>query len=129
MREAVRVITEKVDAFRQDYIKAKARISVLKASPTQDTEAELSYLENYVQCIDDMVEAFPETQREVVKLSILGDLPLTKVALEIGYHYTWALELRHRAVQTIEEVLDPEKVISSSLGKQIEQVLKEHAQK
>lgn len=129
MKEAVRVITKKVNAFRQDYIKAKARISVLKASPTQDTEAELSYLENYVHCIDDMVEVFPETQREVVKLSILGDLPLTKVALEIGYHYTWALELRHRAVQTLEEVLDPNQVISSELGKQLEDVLKTHAQK
>lgn len=116
MAENKRVISTKVKRFREDYIRARARLVLLKGKPEaeQDKE-EISELQNFVNAVDAMVEVFPEAQRMIVRLSILDDLPVTKVAIDVGYHYTWVLELRDRAVKTIEQVLNGD-IILSELG-------------
>lgn len=116
MQENKRVISAKVRRFRDDYIRARARILLLKGKKeTAERLEEIARLEKYVSAIDAMVEVFPEAQRKIVRESVLDDLPITKVALDVGYHYTWALELRDRAVRTFEEVLDGN-IILSELG-------------
>ena len=116
MQENKRVISTKVKHFRDDYVRARARILLLKGKEETDGRLkEIAQLEKYVNAIDSMVEVFPEAQRKIVRESVLDDLPITKVALDVGYHYTWALELRDRAVRTIEEVLEGD-IITSELG-------------
>ena len=116
MVESKRVISAKVKRFREDYIRAQARLILLKGKPeTESSLKEIAELENFVNAVDAMVEVFPEAQRMIVRLSILDDLPVTKVAIDVGYHYTWVLELRDRAVKTIEQVLNGD-IILSELG-------------
>lgn len=116
MQESRRVISTKVKQFREDYIRARARVLLLKGqSVTEDQLAEITQLEQFIAAVDAMVEVFPEAQRKIIRLSILDDLPVTKVAIDVGYHYTWVLELRDRAVKTIEQVLNGD-IILSELG-------------
>ena len=116
MQESRRVISTKVKQFREDYIRARARVLLLKGQAvTEDQLAEITQLEQFIAAVDAMVEVFPEAQRKIVRLSILDDLPVTKVAIDVGYHYTWVLELRDRAVKTIEQVLNGD-IILSELG-------------
>lgn len=123
MQENKRVISTKVKHFRDDYVRARARILLLKGKEATDGRLkEIAQLEKYVNAIDSMVEVFPEAQRKIVRESVLDDLPITKVALDVGYHYTWALELRDRAVRTIEEVLEGD-IIISELGLKLKGVL------
>ena len=123
MQENKRVISTKVKHFRDDYVRARARLLLLKGKEeTADRLKEIAQLEKYVSAIDSMVEVFPEAQRKIVRESVLDDLPITKVALDVGYHYTWALELRDRAVRTIEEVLEGD-IIRSELGLKLKEAL------
>lgn len=116
MQESRRVISTKVKQFREDYIRARARVLLLKGQAvTEDQLAEITQLEQFIVAVDAMVEVFPEAQRKIIRLSILDDLPVTKVAIDVGYHYTWVLELRDRAVKTIEQVLNGD-IILSELG-------------
>lgn len=116
MQESRRVISTKVKQFREDYIRARARVLLLKGQAvTEDQLAEITQLEHFIAAVDAMVEVFPEAQRKIIRLSILDDLPVTKVAIDVGYHYTWVLELRDRAVKTIEQVLKGD-IILSELG-------------
>lgn len=116
MQESRRVISTKVKQFREDYVRARARVLLLKGQlVTQDELAEITQLEQFIAAVDAMVEVFPEAQRKIIRLSILDDLPVTKVAIDVGYHYTWVLELRDRAVKTIEQVLNGD-IILSELG-------------
>lgn len=116
MQESRRVISTKVKQFREDYIRARARVLLLKGQAvTEDQLAEITQLEQFIAAVDAMVEVFPEAQRKIIRLSILDDLPVTKVAIDVGYHYTWVLELRDRAVKTIEQVLNGD-IILSELG-------------
>lgn len=116
MQESRRVISTKVKQFREDYIRARARVLLLKGQlVTQDELAEITQLEQFIAAVEAMVEVFPEAQRKIIRLSILDDLPVTKVAIDVGYHYTWVLELRDRAVKTIEQVLNGD-IILSELG-------------
>ena len=116
MQESRRVISTKVKQFREDYIRARARVLLLKGQlVTQDELAEITQLEQFIAAVDAMVKVFPEAQRKIIRLSILDDLPVTKVAIDVGYHYTWVLELRDRAVKTIEQVLNGD-IILSELG-------------
>nr|DAI22217.1 MAG TPA: putative helix-turn-helix protein [Caudoviricetes sp.] len=123
MQESRRVISKKVKQFRDDYIRARARILLLQGKEeTSERLDEIAKLEKYVNAVNAMVEVFPEAQRRIVQDSILDDLPITKVALDVGYHYTWALELRDRAVRTFEEVLEGD-IILSELGLKMKGVL------
>lgn len=123
MQESRRVISKKVKQFRDDYIRARARILLLQGKEeTSERLDEIAKLEKYVNAVNAMVEVFPEAQRRIVQESILDDLPITKVALDVGYHYTWALELRDRAVHTFEEVLEGD-IILSELGLKMKGVL------
>lgn len=123
MQESRRVISKKVKQFRDDYIRARARILLLQGKEeTSERLDEIVKLEKYVNAVNAMVEVFPEAQRRIVQESILDDLPITKVALDVGYHYTWALELRDRAVRTFEEVLEGD-IILSELGLKMKGVL------
>lgn len=116
MQESRRVISTKVKQFREDYIRARARVLLLKGQAvTEDQLSEIVQLEQFIAAVDAMVEVFPEAQRKIIRLSILDDLPVTKVAIDVGYHYTWVLELRDRAVKTIEQVLNGD-IIFSELG-------------
>lgn len=116
MQESRRVLSTKVKQFREDYIRARARVLLLKGQDvTEDQLAEITQLEQFIAAVDAMVEVFPEAQRKIIRLSILDDLPVTKVAIDVGYHYTWVLELRDRAVKTIEQVLNGD-IILSELG-------------
>ena len=116
MQESRRVISTKVKQFREDYIRARARVLLLKGQAvTEDQLSEIVQLEQFIAAVDAMVEVFPEAQRKIIRLSILHDLPITKVAIDVGYHYTWVLELRDRAVKTIEQVLNGD-IILSELG-------------
>lgn len=127
MQESRRVISKKVKQFRDDYIRARARILLLQGKEeTSERLDEIAKLEKYVNAINAMVEVFPEAQRRIVQASILDDLPITKVALDVGYHYTWALELRDRAVRTFEEVLEGD-IILSELGLKMKGVLDDSA--
>lgn len=123
MQESRRVISKKVKQFRDDYIRARARILLLQGKEeTSERLDEIAKLEKYVNAVNAMVEVFPEAQRRIVQESILDDLPITKVALDVGYHYTWALELRDRAVRTFEEVIEGD-IILSELGLKMKGVL------
>ena len=116
MQESRRVISTKVKQFREDYIRARARVLLLKGQAvTEGQLAEITQLEQFIAAVDAMVEVFPEAQRKIIRLSILDDLPVTKVAIDVGYHYTWVLELRDRADKTIEQVLNGD-IILSELG-------------
>lgn len=127
MQESRRVISKKVKKFRDDYIRARARILLLKGKEETDERLEeIARLEKYVNSVDAMVQVFPEAQRKIIQESILDDLPITKVALDVGYHYTWALELRDRAVRTFEEVLDGN-IILSELGLKLKGALDDMA--
>lgn len=127
MQESRRVISAKVKKFRDDYMRARARVLLLKGQlVTEDELAEIAQLEQFISAVDAMVEVFPEAQRKIVRKSVLDDLPITKVALDVGYHYTWALELRGRAVRTFEEVLDGN-IILSELGLKLKGALDDMA--
>ena len=127
MQESRRVISAKVKKFRDDYMRARARGLLLKGQLVkQDELAEIAQLEKFISAVDAMVEVFPEAQRKIVRESVLDDLPITKVALDVGYHYTWALELRDRAVRTFEEVLNGN-IILSELGLKLKGALDDMA--
>ena len=121
MKDKRRELNERMIAFREDYIRANARINFLLANG--DTGDELEQLEQFVGYINNMVECFPERQRQIVKLCILDDLPATSAAIEVGYHYTWILELRDKAIEAMEEVIDGNRIIRSKLGLDIKEKL------
>ena len=121
MKDKRRELNERMIAFREDYIRANARINFLLANG--DRGEELEQLEQFVGYIDNMVECFPERQRQIVKLCILDDLPATSAAIEVGYHYTWVLELRDRAIEAMEEIIDGNRIIRSKLGLDIKEKL------
>ena len=110
-------LNERLTAFREDYRKANARINFLLAN--DDRGDELERLEQFVGYIDNLVECFPESQRKVIRLCILDDIPVTSAAIEIGYHYTWTIQLRDIAVKTLEEILDGENIVRSKHGLEI----------
>ena len=121
MKDKRRELNKRMLAFREDYIRANARIIFLLAN--DDRGEELEQLEKFVGYIDNMVNCFPERQRQIVKLCILDDLPATSAAIEVGYHYTWILELRDRAIEAMEEVIDGNRIIRSKLGLEIKEKL------
>ena len=101
----------------EDYRRANARINFLLAN--DDRGDELERLEQFVGYIDNLVDCFPESQRRVIRLCILDDIPVTSAAIEIGYHYTWTIQLRDIAVKTLEEILDGENIVRSKHGLEI----------
>lgn len=110
-------LNERLTAFREDYRRANARINFLLAN--DDRGDELERLEQFVGYIDNLVECFPESQRQVIRLCILDDIPVTSAAIDIGYHYTWTIQLRDKAVKTLEEILDGKNIIRSKYGIEI----------
>ena len=110
-------LNERLTAFREDYRRANARINFLLAN--DDRGDELERLEKFVGYIDNLVDCFPESQRKVIRLCILDDIPVTSAAIEIGYHYTWTIQLRDIAVKTLEEILDGETIVRSKHGLEI----------
>ena len=110
-------LNERLTAFREDYRRANARINFLLANDGRGDE--LERLEQFVGYIDNLVDCFPESQRQVIRLCILDDIPVTSAAIEIGYHYTWTIQLRDIAVKTLEEILDGENIVRSKHGLEI----------
>ena len=110
-------LNERLVAFREDYRRANARINFLLAN--DDRGDELERLEQFVGYIDNLVDCFPESQRKVIRLCILDDIPVTSAAIEIGYHYTWTIQLRDIAVKTLEEILDGNNIVRSKHGIEI----------
>ena len=110
-------LNERLVAFREDYRRANARINFLLAN--DDRGDELERLEQFVGYIDNLVDCFPESQRQVIRLCILDDIPVTSAAIDIGYHYTWTIQLRDIAVKTLEEILDGENIVRSKHGLEI----------
>ena len=110
-------LNERLVAFREDYRRANARINFLLAN--DDRGDELERLEQFVGYIDNLVDCFPESQRKVIRLCILDDIPVTSAAIEIGYHYTWTIQLRDVAVKTLEEILGGENIVRSKHGLEI----------
>ena len=110
-------LNERMIAFREDYMRANARINFLLAN--DDRGDELERLESFVGYIDNLVECFPESQRKVLRLCILDDVPLTNAAIDIGYHYTWVIQLRDQAVATLEEILDGDNTVRSKRGLEV----------
>ena len=93
-------LNERLTSFREDYRRACARINFLLAN--DDRGDELERLEQFVGYIDNLVDCFPESQRKVIRLCILDDIPVTSAAIDIGYHYTWTIQLRDIAAKTLE---------------------------
>ena len=110
-------LNERLVAFREDYRRANARINFLLAN--DDRGDELERLEQFVGYIDNLVDCFPESQRQVIRLCILDDIPVTSAAIDIGYHYTWTIQLRDMAVKTLEEILDGNNIVRSKHGIEI----------
>lgn len=110
-------LNERLTAFREDYRRATARINFLLATDARGDE--LEKLEQFVGYIDNLVDCFPESQRKVIRLCILDDIPVTSAAIEIGYHYTWTIQLRDIAIKTLEEILDGENIVRSKHGLEI----------
>ena len=110
-------LNERLVAFREDYRRANARINFLLAN--DDRGDELERLEQFVGYIDNLVDCFPESQRKVIRLCILDDIPVTSAAIDIGYHYTWTIQLRDMAVKTLEEILDGNNIVRSKHGIEI----------
>ena len=110
-------LNERLTSFREDYRRANARINFLLAN--DDRGDELERLEQFVGYIDNLVDCFPESQRQVIRLCILDDIPVTSAAIDIGYHYTWTIQLRDIAVKALEEILDGENIVRSKLGLEI----------
>ena len=110
-------LNERIIAFRDDYRRANARINFLLAN--DDRGDELERLEQFVGYIDNLVDCFPESQRQVIRLCILDDIPVTSAAIDIGYHYTWTIQLRDMAVKTLEEILDDNNIVRSKHGIEI----------
>ena len=110
-------LNERLVAFREDYRRANARINFLLAN--DDRGDELERLEQFVGYIDNLVDCFPESQRQVIRLCILDDIPVTSAAIDIGYHYTWTIQLRDMAVKTLEEILDGNNIVRSKHGLEI----------
>lgn len=114
-------MNQRILDLRGDYTRARARINWLLAN--DDKGEEFEQLEQFVGYIDTLVECFPENQRMIIRLCILDDIPLSKVAIDIGYHYTWVLALRDKTVQALEEVLAGDNIIRSKLGLQVKEKL------
>jgi len=110
-------LNERLVAFREDYRRANARINFLLANDARGDE--LERLEQFVGYIDNLVDCFPESQRKVIRLCILDDIPVTSAAIDIGYHYTWVIQLRDIAVKTLEEILDGNNIVRSKHGIEI----------
>lgn len=110
-------LNERLAAFREDYRRANARINFLLANDVRGDE--LERLEQFVKYIDKLVDCFPESQRKVIRLCILDDIPVTSAAIDIGYHYTWTIQLRDIAAKTLEEILDGENIVRSKHGLEI----------
>ena len=110
-------LNERLTSFREDYRRACARINFLLAN--DDRGDELERLEQFVGYIDNLVDCFPESQRQVIRLCILDDIPVTSAAIDIGYHYTWTIQLRDIAAKTLEEILDGENIVRSKHGLEI----------
>ena len=110
-------LNERLVAFREDYRRANARINFLLAN--DDRGDELERLEQFVGYIDKLVDCFPESQRQVIRLCVLDDIPVTSAAIDIGYHYTWTIHLRDMAVKTLEEILDGNNIVRSKHGIEI----------
>lgn len=110
-------LNERLIAFREDYRKANARINFLLAN--DDRGDELERLEQFVGYIDNLVDCFPERQRQIIRLCVLDDIPVTSAAIDIGYHYTWTIQLRDAAIKTLEEILDGNNLIRSKHGLEI----------
>lgn len=116
-------MNKRIVELREDYQRARARINFLLA--VKDNGEELDNLEAFVGYIDNLVECFPESQRKVLMLCVLDDIPITNAAVEIGYHYTWVHQLRDKAVETLEEILDGQNIIRSKHGLEIKEKLDE----
>ena len=108
-------MNQRILDLRGDYTRARARINWLLAN--DDKGEEFEQLEQFVGYIDTLVECFPENQRMII--------PLSKAAIDIGYHYTWVLALRDKTVIALEEVLAGDKIIRSKLGLQVKEKLDE----
>lgn len=123
MSQNRRQLSASVKAFVEDYKRAKLRIAYLNSKHTHDPDNELESLTHFVKCIDEMVLCFPESQQIIFQKCILDDLPVTKAALEIGYHYTWVLELRDRVVKALESSIQNDGIITSDLGLKLKEVI------
>ena len=110
-------LNERLTSFREDYRRACARINFLLAN--DDRGDELERLEQFVGYIDNLVDCFPESQRQVIRLCILDDIPVTSAAIDIGYHYTWTIQLRDIAAKTLEEILDGDNIVRSKHGLEV----------
>lgn len=110
-------LNERLTSFREDYRRACARINLLIA--TDESGDERERLEKFVKYIDKLVDCFPESQRQVIRLCILDDIPVTSAAIDIGYHYTWTIQLRDIAAKTLEEILDGDNIVRSKHGLEI----------
>lgn len=121
MNEQRKEMNQRILDLRQDYTRARARINWLLAN--DDKGEEFEQLEQFVGYIDTLVECFPENQRMIIRLCILDDVPLSKAAIDIGYHYTWVLNLRDKAVVALEEILGGDNIIRSKLGLELKEKL------
>lgn len=112
--------------LRQDYQRARQRISYLKSRADKmypDEYRELRRLEKFKGLLDDIINAFPETQRKIAYLYILEDMPLNVIADEVGYHYNWTLELRNQVMTTLKSVLLGDDIITSKIGLKVKEVI------
>lgn len=123
MSQYRRQLSASVKAFAEDYNRAKLRIAYLNSKHAHNEDNELESLTHFVKCIDEMVLCFPESQQIIFQKCILDDLPVTKAALEIGYHYTWVLELRDRVVKALESAIQNDGIITSDLGLKLKEVI------
>ena len=123
MSQSRRQLSTSVKAFVEDYKRAKLRIAYLNSKHAHNVDDEFESLTHFVKCIDDMVLCFPEIQQIIFQKCILDDLPVTKAALEIGYHYTWVLELRDRVVKALECAIHNDGIITSEMGLKLKEVI------
>lgn len=112
--------------LRDDYIKSKGRIEKLKWEQryflTNFNVHELYEVEHFVALIDAIVDMLPEGQKALTKETILKDTPVKIAADDLGYHYTWALELRRKASTNILAAIYGRDLVTGQLG---EHLLKE----
>ena len=120
--------------LRDDYTKAKGRIEKLKWEQryfvTNFNVDELYEVEHFVALIDTIVEMLPEGQKALTKETILKDTAVKIAADELGYHYTWALELRRKASTNILAAIYGRDLVTGKLGehimKEVNYVLVQH---
>lgn len=92
-----------------DYRKAQARLKYIKAHQryytTGKLDVEKEELEHYVNVIDGIIELLPLNQKIIIELTILKGLTVKDAAIESGYAYPWASQLKVEGSQFVTDVI------------------------